>query len=105
MLELTFDSWQHNGEHHNNEFQNLDRPTILLKKKKTTYASIPPLSPRVIIAPVLPQNGKRSIKGSLLTSRFCNVLRPCQRFVTVIRLQLKLKFQRQLTSRKENESK
>ena len=50
---------QQHGEHHNNEFQNSDRPSILLKlkkkkkEKKNTYVSILPLSPRPIIAPVL----------------------------------------------------
>ena len=48
------------GGHHNNEFQNSDRPSVFkllkLKKKKekeNTYASILPLSPRLIIATVL----------------------------------------------------
>ena len=46
-------------EHHNNKFQNSDRPSVfkLLKLKKkekeNTYASILPLSPRLIIVTVL----------------------------------------------------
>ena len=52
----SYAGWQQHGEHHNNGTQNSDRPSILLKlkkEKKNTYASILPLSPRLIIAPVL----------------------------------------------------
>ena len=56
----SYPGWQQHGEHHNNEFQNSDRPSVFkllkLKKKKekeNTYASILPLSPRLIIATVL----------------------------------------------------
>ena len=63
----SYTGWQQHGEHHNNEFQNSGRPSTLFKK--STYASILPLSPRLMIPIVL--NPERSIKGSLLTSRFC----------------------------------
>ena len=54
LNQSSYAGWQQHGEHHNNEFQNSDRPSILLKKiKKSTYASILPHSPRLIIAPVL----------------------------------------------------
>ena len=56
LNQSSYAGWQQHGEHHNNEFQNSDRPSILLKLKKkgknNTYASILPLSPRLIIATV-----------------------------------------------------
>ena len=70
----SYAGWQQHGQHHNNEFQNSDRPSKLLKLKKkekkkhlcfhTTF--LPTTYYCNNIAP-----RKRSIKGSLLTSRFC----------------------------------
>ena len=65
------------GEHHNNEFQNSDRPSgfklLKLKKKKKKTLMLPyyPSPHDLLMKQCCTQNGKRSIKGSLLTSRFC----------------------------------
>ena len=70
----SYAGWQQQGEHHNNEFQNSDRPSILLKlkkkKKKTLMLPYYPSPHDLLLQQCCTQNGKRSIKGSLLTSRF-----------------------------------
>ena len=70
LNQSSYAGWQQHGQHHNNEFQNSDRPTILLKKKALMLPYYP--SPHyLLLQQCCPQNRKRSIKGSLLTSRFC----------------------------------
>ena len=69
--------WQQHREHHNSEFPNSDRPSIfkLLKlktnKNKTLMLPYYPSSHDLLLQQCCTQKGKRSIKGSLLTSRFC----------------------------------
>ena len=73
----SYPGWQQHGEHHNNEFQNSDRPSIFkllkLKKNKNKTLMLPyyPSPHDLLLQQCCTQNGKRSIKGSLLTSRFC----------------------------------
>ena len=73
----SYTGWQQHGEHHNNEFQNSDRRTIfkLLKLKnnnnKTLMLPYYPSPHDLLLHQRCTQNGKRSIKSSLLTSRFC----------------------------------
>ena len=72
----SYTGWQQHGEHHNNEFQNSDRRTIfkLLKLKnnnnKTLMLPYYPSPHDLLLQQCCTQNGKRSIKGFLLTSRF-----------------------------------
>ena len=73
----SYTGWQQHGEHYNNEFQNSDWPTIFkllkLKKKKDKTLMLPyyPSPHDLLLQQCCTQNGKWSIKGSLLTSRFC----------------------------------
>ena len=89
------------------EFRNSYRHNIyIFFLKKTLILPYYPSPPKLSLHQSCTQNGKRSrIKGSLLTSRFANVTSVSStRFLTVIRLQWRLKFLSQLTSQKENES-
>ena len=76
LNQSSYAGWQQHGEHHNNEFQNSDRPSILLKlkkkkkEKKTLMFPYYPSPHDLLLHQCCTQNGKRSIKGSLLTSRF-----------------------------------
>ena len=75
LNQSSYAGWQQHGKHHNNEFQNSDRPSILLKLKKNKIKTLMlpyyPSPHDLLLPQCCTQNGKRSIKGSLLTSRFC----------------------------------
>ena len=79
LNQSSYAGWQQHGERDDNEFQNSDRPESILlklkkkkkKEKKTLMLPYYPSPHDLLLQQCCTQNGKRSIKGSLLTSRFC----------------------------------
>ena len=91
------------------EFQNSYRHIIFRnlkkKKKKHLFFHTTPSPPKLSLHQCCTQNGKRGSKDLYWPLDFANITSVSStRFVSVICFQWRLKFLRQLTSQKENES-
>ena len=87
------------------EFQNSYRHIIFKNLKKTLILLYYPSPPKLSLHQCCTQNGKRGSKDLYWPLDFANITSVSStRFVSVICFQWRLKFLRQLTSQKENES-